>query len=999
MRKNFSLLLGALLLLFQVGIAQTKVSGRITAKKDGASLAGATVQVKGTTVSTATDENGNFSINVPANRSVLRITYLGYKTVEVNVANAGSIAMEDDASDMTEVVVTGYRTQQKKNFVGSAGNIKGEEFASMPIASFDQALQGRTPGLIMRASSGQPGSSGSAIIRGRGSINGSTEPIYIVDGIQIAAADFAQINPNDITNVSVLKDAVATSLYGSRGGNGVMVITTKRGGGGKTKFEVEAFTGWSTFPTFRDYRLMTTAEKIEYELRRGGTSLSGYDDAELDSLAKINTDWEKETTRTGRTYSVNASAAGGSDKTRYFASVNYFTQEGSVRNTGFNRIVGRFNLSQDAGNFSFGLNTSGTVSDFQNTSEGNTGIGTPLNAGIWTNPYEQPFVPGFYNAAGNFVAGGSVLTRPRIAESFQPIPTTDLFWNNNNSNDLRFIAGANAEYRIPFVKGLSVRTLYGIDYRQFNSDGFTDRRTYNGGFNPRPTSGQFTNFRTSSFARDFFKSQRITWTSSLNYMKSFGEHTIDAGAYYETVDLKTASSGRTVFLLQSPFQNEAGATINGELLPRIRANATEAALESYFGLMNYSFKNRYFVSANIRRDGSSRFGADRRFATFGGIGAAWAMSDEAFMAGTRSWLNLLKVKASYGTVGNQEGIGAYESQGTVSGRSQNAAQGTVIATPANPELQWESRKKFNTGVEFALFNNKLTGGIEYYNEVTENLFLPVELSRTSGFGTLTKNIGSVRNSGVEIALNYDIIRNKDMRLSINGNITFNKNEVVKLAERDSVVSGSVIRAIGKPVNSIFLVEYAGVNPDNGNAQYRNLDGTLTETYNLTQRRIVGNQDPTYFGGYGFDFSYKGIGLNGQFSFFGGQDLFNNERNNIENPDYFYDNMNADVLGEWQKPGDITNIPRPDNEFVATTTRFLENSSFTRLRNVTLSYTLPTKLSTAATLKSVMFYVMGTNLFTITQFRGRDPEFAGGISLTGAQYPAMRTVQAGIRVGF
>jgi TonB-linked SusC/RagA family outer membrane protein len=453
--------------------------------------------------------------------------------------------------------------------------------------------------------------------------------------------------------------------------------------------------------------------------------------------------------------------------------------------------------------------------------------------------------------------------------------------------------------------------------------------------------------------------------------------------------------------LESPFQNEAGATINGELLPRVRAGGGEAALQSYFGLLNYSFRNRYFISANIRRDGSSRFGADRRFATFGGIGAAWVMSDEAFMAGTRGWLNLLKVKASYGTVGNQEGIGFYESQGTVSGRTQNAAQGTIITVPTNRELQWEERAKFNTGIEFGLFNNKLTGGIEYYNEVTGNssLFLPVGLSLTTGFRSITKNIGSVRNSGVEIALNYDIIRNKDMRLSINGNITFNKNEIVKLAERDTIVSGRVIRTIGQPINSIFLVEYAGVNPDNGNAQYRNLDGSLTETYDPFQRTIVGNQDPTYFGGYGFDFSYKGIGLNGQFSFFGGQELYNNERNNIENPDYFYDNMNEDLMREWQKPGDITNIPRPDNPYNSETTRFVENAAFTRLRNVTLSYTLPTKLSTAATLKSVMFYVMGTNLFTLTQFRGRDPEFAGGVSQTGAQYPAMRTVQAGIRVGF
>lgn len=993
------LFLSMLLLVCTAALAQTKVTGKVTARQSGAPLAGATIQVKGTKVSAVADDNGNFSITLPEGRTMLVITYLGYKRIEVSASSAANIVLEEDASsDITEVVVTGYKSAQKKSFVGSAGNIKGEEIAAVPIASFDQALQGRTPGLLLRANSGQPGNSGSAIIRGRGSIVGSTEPIYIVDGLQIAAADFAQINPNDIQNVSVLKDAVATSLYGSRGGNGVIVVTTKRGSTGKPKLEIDAYTGWSRFPTFRDYRLMTTSEKIDYELRRGGTSLSGYSQLELDSLRQINTDWEKETTQTGRTWSLNGSASGGNDKTRYFASVNYFTQEGTVRNTGFNRVTARLNLSQEAGNFSFGINTTGTVSDYSNTSEANTGIGTPLNAGIWTNPYEQPFVRGSYNAAGNFVAGGNSFTRPRIAESFQPIPTTDLFWNTNKSNDLRFIAGGNAEYRVPFVKGLSVKTVYGVDYRQFNGESFVDRRTYSGGFNPRPASGQFANFRTSSFGRNFFNSQRITWTSSLNYAKTFGDHSVDVGAYYETVDLKSNSNNRTVFLLQSPFQNEAGATINADLIPRIGASGVESSLQSYFGVLNYGFKNRYFLSGNIRRDGSSRFGADRRFATFGGVGAAWVITDETFMQGSRNWLNLLKLKASYGTVGNQEGIGAYEAQGAVGGRIYNATQGTTVSTPANPELQWEARKKFNAGFEFGLFNNRLTGSIEYYDEVTDNLFLPAPLSNTTGFPSIVRNVGSVKNSGVELALNYDVVRSRDLRITLNGNLTYNKNEVLQLADRDTIVGGLLATIKGQPLQSLFLVEYAGVNPANGNALYRNLDGTTTETYDLNQRKIVGRGDPTLFGGFGLDVSYKGIALNAQFSYMTGMRAFNNERNNIENPDYYYDNVNADLLREWQKPGDITDIPRPDNQFVASTTRFLENNSFLRLRNLGISYTLPAKLLQGSGFRTVQVYATGTNLLTFTKWRSRDPEFAAA-SLTGAQYPALRTAQVGIRLGF
>lgn len=996
--RRITLLSIMLLTLIGAASAQVMVTGKVSSRQTGSVLSGATIQVKGTSVSTAASESGEFSISVPAGRNTLVVSFAGYRSVEVSVANAANIQLEESSSDMSEVVVTGYRSAQKRSFAGSAGNIKGSEIAAVPIASFDQALQGRTPGLILKASSGQPGASGSAIIRGRGSINGSTEPIYIVDGIQIAAADFSQLNPNDIENVSVLKDAVATSLYGSRGGNGVIVVTTKRGLSGKPRLEVDAYSGWSRLPDFNGLRLMTTNEKIDYELRRGGTSLEFYSPAVIDSLRKINTDWFDELTQTGKTNSLNASASGGSEKTKYFASVNYFSQEGTVRNTGFDRITGRFNLSQDAGNFSFGLNATGTASQFRNTSEANTGIGTPLNAGLWTNPFEQPLVPGRYNAAGNFVAGGTTLTRPRIAESFQPIPTTELFWNNNKSEDLRAVVSANAEYRIPFVKGLSVRTVYGVDYRQYDAERFVDRRTYSAGSNPRPTSGASSNFRSSSFSRTFFKSQRITSTSSLNYNRSFGDHNFEGGLYYETVDQRNKDYGRTVFLLETPFQNEAGATYSADLLPRVSAGGIQSALESYFGLFNYGFKGRYYLTANVRRDGSSRFGAEKRYATFGGVGAAWIISDEKFMASTSGWLNMLKFKASYGTVGNQEGIGAYEAQGTVAGRLYNSTQGSVVSVLENRDLQWEERKKFNTGFEYGLFNNKLNGTLEYYSETTDNLFLPSELSRTTGFNTLTRNIGAVRNSGVEFSMNYDLIRNRDMRLTINANITYNVNKIVRLTNRDTIVSDIIARIVGKPIQSLFLVEYAGVNPANGNALYRKLDGTTTETYNQNDRTIVGNGDPVYFGGFGLDYAFKGLVFSAQFSYFGGQSAFNNERNNLENPDYYFDNVNATLLNEWQRPGDVTNIPRPGNVFVSNSTRFVENNSFIRLRAVTLSYTLPAAIVNKAKMNNITFYVSGTNLLTFTKFQGRDPEFAS-VTLSGAQYPALRTVQAGLRLGF
>jgi TonB-dependent starch-binding outer membrane protein SusC len=361
----------------------------------------------------------------------------------------------------------------------------------------------------------------------------------------------------------------------------------------------------------------------------------------------------------------------------------------------------------------------------------------------------------------------------------------------------------------------------------------------------------------------------------------------------------------------------------------------------------------------------------------------------------------LKFRASYGTVANDGALGAYTWQGTVGNRLYNATQGTIVTVPANPDLRWEGRTKINLGFDFAMFGSRLTGGIDYYNEKTNDLILPNELSRTTGFTNIQQNIGQVKNEGVELNLSYDILRTRDLRINVNGNLTYNDNKITKLADRDTIVSGIIARIVGQPINSLFLVEYGGVNPENGASLYRKLDGTTTESRNLlnNERRVVGMGDPNLFGGFGFDVNYKGLSLNSQFNYQFGSSAFNNERNNIENPAYYYDNMNADLLGEWQRPGDITNIPSPNNPFFSNTTRFVEDNSFVRLRNITLSYTLPAAMISKLKLSQVTIYASGTNLLTWTNWRGRDPEFAQSGVLTGGQYPALRTTQLGLRVGF
>lgn len=999
-------------------IAQTKqVSGRVVDAK-GNGIEGATVKVANDKTVIITQKDGSFKLTVPAGAKSIIVSYVGYNDVTAEIGNGPiTVVIKETDKELSEVVITGYKAVSKREFGGAATVVNAENVRSIPIASFDQMLQGQAAGVVVKATSGQPGASGSIQIRGRGTlIQGGTEPLYIVDGVRIASTDFALLNPNDIETFNILKDAASAGLYGSEGANGVIVVTTKKGKAGKPRFELEGFMGWSTMPKFNDFRLMNTAEKIEYELRRNAllptafqSSMSFYSPTELDSLRKINTNWEDEITQTGKTYNISGAASGGTDKFKYYSSINYFKQEGSVRRTMFDRISARLNLSQDAGDFSFGLNLNGTYSGFSNTSEQNTSIATPLNGLQWANPYEQTFVRGRYLANGNFTTAGTTAadrTRPRVTETGQPIPTTELYWNNYGANQIRILAGGNADYKIPFIKGLTARVVYGVDYRQYEDKRFIDRKTYSAGSNPRPTSGAFANFRTNSYARDFSYRQRITNTWSLLYSKKINNHSIDVTGNYETVDVSGSNSGNTTFSIITPFQNEAGATVNADLLPRVRGGGFAQSLQSYFATASYGYANKYFISANYRRDGSSAFGANKRNADFVGGSFSWIVSDESFFAPLKTVFNNLKYKISYGTVGSSFVLGSYASQGTVvANRVYNATAGNAVSVLANADLQWEVRKKFNTGIEFTALKNKLIGSIDYYNETSEDLLSQKEISLTNGFASVNDNVASVRNSGIEFSFNYKVVNSRDFNFSVNANFTYNKNQILSLADgKDTLVSlvGGIpmARIVGQPMNQLFLVDYVGVNPANGAAQYRKLDGSLTETFSTADRKAQGTTDPKYFGGFGFNAEYKGFALNTQFSYMLGMNIYNNERNNLENPDYFYDNMNADLLTqEWQKPGDIAKIPSPENLYFSETTRFLENNSFLRLRSVMLSYSLPKKVIDRLKFSNVMVYVSGTNLFTSTKYRGRDPESATQIATQGAQYPALKTVQAGIRVNF
>lgn len=970
--KKLGLLLFAVLIYTANVLAQGTIKGTVS-DKDGSPLAGATV--KGAKETVVTDASGVFSINATAGE-MLAISFAGFDAKSVRAANGMSVNLTPKVATDTEVIVTGYRALQKKSITGAIAVVKEETIKNVPIASFDQILQGQAAGALIQANSGQPGAAANVIIRGVGSVNGTTQPLYIVDGIQISAANFSSLNPNDFASVSILKDASTTAPYGSRGANGVVVITTKRGKSGKTKFEYTGVYGESRFPENR-LVLMNTEQKLDYEMANGNPY--SWTPAELTALRKINTNWQDEIDQVGLTRSHQLSASGGNEKTTFYISGGLFNQRGTVQRTGLERYSGRFNIDHNANsNVKIGINAYAGWSDYRNTTEANTGIASPLNAIRWANPYETPRTS--TGAYTSIVSG-------------QPNPVQDMNETERGTKEMKIIANGYLEAKLPFItKGLTFRTNWGVDNENWDQTTLFTRFSVVGS---QQVGGNGLYAKTNRLLT------RFTGTNSLNYNKSIKEHSFNVGLYQEFVKRKFQSFGYNGYGLTGNFQNGAGIT-NGSatFIPSVNENQLQNALVSYFTLANYSFKDRYFFNGSFRRDGSSRFGKDNRWATFYSVGAGWVISEENFFKGI-NFVNNLKLSASYGTAGNQEGIGDFASRELFGRATYGGTPGPSLTQLPNPELTWEERQKFNVGINGSFFKNRITLGVDYYSEITNRLFLNAQLSRTTGFGSQNQNVGQVRNRGWEFTVLSENLKIKDFSWSTSLNFTINRNEVLALtptAPATGIPTGLVIQRVGYPLNSNFLVEYVGVNPANGNSIYGKPDKTTTETYSLNDRQIFGTRDAPYFGGITNKFSYKGIDASIFFNFLFGNKIFNNDRVNVEDPSYFYDNIALSLATEWRTPGQITNIPRPTQAIRSGTTRFLENGSFLRLRNLQVGYTLPTKISRKAKLNNVRFFLQGENLWTKTEFLAWDPEITGG-QLTGAQYPALKTITGGLTIGF
>jgi TonB-linked SusC/RagA family outer membrane protein len=982
MRRTFLFL--SFMLLAALGFAQTRtVSGKVTDER-GEPVAFASVKIKGSRSGVAADGAGNFRIAAKTG-DVLTITGAGLVDKEITVGedNVLNIPMQRNQNALTEVFVTGYSTKSRRSSPGSATSVTIDDVRTQPIASFDQLLQGQSAGINVTTGSGQPGRAADVTIRGRGSISGNTQPLYIIDGIEINAQDFSTLNQGDFESVTVLKDAAAASIYGSRASGGVIVITTRRGRVGPTRFNYDMQYGQSYWPRSK-LKLMSSNEKLDYELENGNPN--GWSQDEVDSLRNIETDWEKVFFRTGITQQHQVSASGGSDKTRFYASLSYLNQTGVVQASALKRYTGRLNLETGTDNLRVGFNSTFGYSIFTSTTENNQSIGSPLNGLRWSLPYFTP-----YDAEGNYLQDPT--------PSGQPNPLQELLENKRRFPQWKAISNVFAEYKLPFYPAITLRTNWGLDYTQNESEVYAS---------PTTAAGQAAAGGQGSLARLFDRNLRYLGTNSINFKKTFGgDHDLNATIFQEYLHEDFRVFNFTGYGLTLPFPNEAaitnGTATNG-FIPVVAGDGNEGALVSYFADVDYGFRNRYFLHAGYRRDGSSQFGDNNRWGDFYNVGAAWIVSDEPFMDRFKHKLDLLKVKLSYGTVGNQDGLEPYASKAKFGRSSYGGTTGLRLTAAGNPDLRWETRSTLNGGVEFGLFKNRLGGSIEYYYSNTTNLFYQKAVSGTSGFASVLSNAGKLRNQGIEVTLRAQPVRNPNFTWSIEGNFTYNKNTLLELGPdgEDNVQNGVTVYKIGKPLNTFWLVKYAGVDPDNGDPLYYDKAGKVTNIYDPADNAYLGTSDAPYFGGINNTFNYKGVELQVFWVYSLGNEIYNNDRLNVENPGYTASQLSKDLLREWRNPGDITDIPRADPSvyFLDGTTRFVENGSYWRLRNVQVSYTLPRSVTQRLKINNLRVFVQGQNLFTITEYRGYDPEvFDGGSLNAGAQYPTLKTVTAGINLGF
>jgi TonB-linked SusC/RagA family outer membrane protein len=1023
MRKWKAFLLLGLLLSVQVLWAQTQVTGRVTDARDGSPLAGVTVTVKNTNNSTSTGNDGTFSIAASAN-STLVFSYVGFQTLERLASASSNVSLTQGDNALTEVVVVGYGQSSKRELTSSVTKVKGEEVANIPVPNFNQALQGRAAGVFVESNNGKVGEGVKVRIRGQGSINASNAPLYVVDGIPVSTGGLsgnalADINFNDVESFDILKDAAATAIYGSRAANGVVLITTKKGRSGRPKFNIGMQYGSNKPTNKREF--LNAAEYLEllreaaintgrYHYNRGGnwrgyasetaaindmityvegrfTRYSGHSDWKK---LETDTNWEDLAFQDANVGALDLSASGGNDKTKYYVSGSYNSQDGILFGNNFDRISGRINLDQELSDrFKIGVNLSLARTNTRRVADDNE-FYTPMQIVALA-----PITP-VRDLNG-------VLYNTPTTTYYNPL--LELEGSEYRSFSYRNIGSTFAQFN--FLKNLYVRSEFGLDIQNQNDERFHGSTTLLGrstnGYgssawlrNVRYTSNNFANY-------DFSVNDKhdISATAGFSFEKSRTNTTSTAGEQFPGDDLRGLANAAKI---------TAGSSATSEF-----------AIASVFGRVNYKFMNKYLLGLSGRYDGSSVFGANKRYGFFPAVSAGWIISQESFMENSKV-LNFLKLRASYGQLGNSIGFGNYSAQPAFSA-GRYAGQAVIVPNRlGNLDLTWETSNQADIGLEFGLLKNRITGEIDVYNKQSaknnKGFIFNLPIPATTGYTSYIANVGEIQNRGIELTLNSTIVNGRNFSWTTNFNISHNKNKVLKIDGQQDTLSfndGRYMNAliVGQPLGVFYGPRYAGADVQNGDRLYYKPDGkTTTNDYNEAGSFVVGDPNPKWFGGFGNNFSFKGIELNVLFQGVFDYQIVNGAGGFMSASADWFDNQTRDQLNRWRKPGDVTQIPEARlnrfGDFASpnVSTEFMENGSYVRLKNVTLAYSLPANIVSKARFNSARIYVTGVNLATFTKYTGWDPEVntdyrASNINQGGDFYaaPQIRSIVFGLNIGF
>jgi len=1010
-------ILGMCLLLLSGGpmlahAQQKSITITVTDQSNQKIIPGAILVNPSNSQSFVTDKDGKVTIPLDKDFVNLMVSMMGYQTKNLKLNNQQPeviINLLSDNKELSEIVITGYTKQSRVHTTGAVNSVEGSTIARMPVSSFDQALQGQIPGLYVASPSGQPGAAGRVTLRGIGSLQDeNSSPLYILDGVPISEGSFSTLNPQNFENISVLKDAAATAQYGSRGANGVIVITSKKGtawADGKARITYTGQQGFSSVNNSK-WDMMNTTERLQFEEMLQDPNLPGwafsknnpnklvngalvpktsqdFADGELalNDLRSINNDWRKLLLRNGRTQSHDVSLSAGKENLKVFSSLSYFNQEGVLYNSGIERFNLNNNIAYTSNRFSMALNVSlGTTDNKLSESDFDVSETNPVASLYFALPYENP-----YDSAGQLTPGPNRYGTNALA-MYQDV--------SRRERQYKSVVSGNFSYQL--TDDFKLTSTTGIDFQQINHKHIIRPDTYFGALVEQGERGSYTQ-RTNNY-------YSMISNIGINYSKNWGKHFIEAIGLAEINKTHLDHHGFTGYGLIPGLENTPGGITGGtpenNLIPSITGGTSENALVSQIGLFRYSNGSRFTLTASLRHDGSSRVPSNNRNKMFYAFGGSWNLGEEQFVRDLGVF-STARLRASYGLTGNAAGFASDFGYKRLYGVGQYGGQNALVpVTPGNPNYNWEMNHVSDIGLEMGFLNNRITAEVDYYNRITSSLFVDRNLSLTTGFESIADNLGKIRNRGVDFRLTADIIRNSDFNLRLGINAAYNKNKILSLGGEEEIVTEDYsIHRVGHQLGHFYMVRWAGVNSQTGAPQYLDADGDITDIFDPENSVLVkGSFDPPLKGGFTAQVGYKNLSVSALFTYIKGMYRLNTGELYRTSADVNYRgyNQSRSMLNFWQNPGDVTNNPSPKYERFMTD-RELQSADYIKLRSLQVNYKIPAIKPLAKYYRELNVFAMGQNLITWTPWKGQDPEDDN--NWYQYEYPLPKTFTIGVNLTF